>query len=223
LRVFYECDGTESFRFQLHVRRLDFYLHDQKRLSCLAIKMRRKLGPCWRGFTNCFFPIKLSCVWRPPNIPSQGGRKLPSLLAGRSQIDGKLTAYVCQNFTCSLPVTDWEALRRCWWSEAAPRPPCKEKRGYADYQMGCNLRLWDSNFASLLIAGIIANRLPLRSTRVSDSTRRRISTHRLAETTEDSPLPSYGCGVMRLLTELCLTLSGEPCKGLGWEMLVWMP
>jgi uncharacterized protein YyaL (SSP411 family) len=34
------------------------------------------------------------------------------LLAGRGAIDGRATAYVCRNYTCDLPVTDRDALRR---------------------------------------------------------------------------------------------------------------
>jgi uncharacterized protein YyaL (SSP411 family) len=36
---------------------------------------------------------------------------LTPLLEGRTQLDGKATAYVCRNFACRLPVTDPEALR----------------------------------------------------------------------------------------------------------------
>jgi len=34
------------------------------------------------------------------------------LLEGRTMIDGKATAYVCQNFACQMPVTEAEALKR---------------------------------------------------------------------------------------------------------------
>jgi uncharacterized protein YyaL (SSP411 family) len=30
---------------------------------------------------------------------------------GKSQVDGKLTAYVCRERTCSAPITSFEALR----------------------------------------------------------------------------------------------------------------
>lgn len=39
----------------------------------------------------------------PPRIQSP-------LLAGRGPIDGKATAYVCQNYACQLPVTTPSAL-----------------------------------------------------------------------------------------------------------------
>ncbi len=34
------------------------------------------------------------------------------LLEGRAMIDGRATAYVCENYTCQLPVTDVDGLRR---------------------------------------------------------------------------------------------------------------
>jgi hypothetical protein len=39
------------------------------------------------------------------------GSDLP-LLHGREMVDGKAAAYVCEGFTCQLPVTDAEALRQ---------------------------------------------------------------------------------------------------------------
>jgi hypothetical protein len=43
--------------------------------------------------------------------PSTSGSDIP-LLQGREMVDGKATAYVCEGFTCKLPVTDAEALRQ---------------------------------------------------------------------------------------------------------------
>ena len=36
--------------------------------------------------------------------------EISPLLEGKTQIDGKPTVYVCRNFTCAPPVTDWEGL-----------------------------------------------------------------------------------------------------------------
>jgi uncharacterized protein YyaL (SSP411 family) len=38
------------------------------------------------------------------------GSEVPPLLAERSQLDGKATAYVCENYACQLPVTTVEEL-----------------------------------------------------------------------------------------------------------------
>ena len=36
--------------------------------------------------------------------------KTPDLLREKPQIDDKPTVYVCRNFVCSTPVTEWEQL-----------------------------------------------------------------------------------------------------------------
>ncbi len=41
---------------------------------------------------------------------AETGSEIP-LLEGRAMIDGKATAYVCENFACQMPVTDADALR----------------------------------------------------------------------------------------------------------------
>ena len=39
------------------------------------------------------------------------GSDEPPLLTGRTVVDGSAAAYVCENFSCRLPVTSPEALR----------------------------------------------------------------------------------------------------------------
>ena len=56
-----------------------------------------------------FLPNKV-VVLRDPN-EAQPAIDSP-LLEGRAQIDGKATAYVCENYACQLPVTDAEGLRK---------------------------------------------------------------------------------------------------------------
>ncbi|MGN6557813.1 MAG: thioredoxin domain-containing protein [Solirubrobacterales bacterium] len=50
-----------------------------------------------------------------PHLVLAGGPEAseqPPLLAGRTTVDGNPAAYVCQNFTCQLPTTDADDLRR---------------------------------------------------------------------------------------------------------------
>jgi uncharacterized protein len=52
--------------------------------------------------------------WRPHAVLAGGpeGSEEPALLAGRTTLDGRPAAYVCENFTCQLPVADSSQLRR---------------------------------------------------------------------------------------------------------------
>jgi len=46
-------------------------------------------------------------AFRPHLVLAGGpeGSEQPPLLAGRTAVDGKPAAYVCENFACQLPVT----------------------------------------------------------------------------------------------------------------------
>ncbi len=55
-----------------------------------------------------YLPNKVLVVAGPDQVGTLSQR-IP-LLAGRTQIDGSATAYVCENYTCGLPVTDPKAL-----------------------------------------------------------------------------------------------------------------
>jgi len=56
-----------------------------------------------------YLPNKVLVVAHPEQV-DELSQRIP-LLAGRTQIDGAATAYVCENYACQLPVTEPEALR----------------------------------------------------------------------------------------------------------------
>jgi uncharacterized protein YyaL (SSP411 family) len=39
------------------------------------------------------------------------GGFVPEAVRGKAQVDGKLTAYVCRERTCTAPITSFDALR----------------------------------------------------------------------------------------------------------------
>ena len=106
LRLFYDAMEQNPFGFSHMLCALDFYLHRPKEVVLLGEKHEPQTRELIAYIHSLFIPNKtLIC------IDPQQGDPLPSLLTGKTQIEGKVTAYVCHNFTCSLPVTNREALK----------------------------------------------------------------------------------------------------------------
>jgi hypothetical protein len=108
LRLFYDAMEQNPFGFSNMLCALDFYLHRPKEIVLLGDKDTPVAREMLTRIHGLFVPNKTIMCLDPQG---QDGAKLPTLLAGRTQVDGKLTVYVCHNFTCSLPVTEWEALK----------------------------------------------------------------------------------------------------------------
>ncbi|ADU52046.1 hypothetical protein Tmar_1963 [Thermaerobacter marianensis DSM 12885] len=62
----------------------------------------------WRRRLAGFYLPGLVLTVRPPDA----GTERRAVWEGRDPVDGRPVAYVCRNFSCSLPQTDWEGLRR---------------------------------------------------------------------------------------------------------------
>jgi hypothetical protein len=108
LRLFYDAMEQNPFGFSNMLCALDFYLRRPKEIILLGNKDAAETKEMLARVYGLFLPNK-TIVCTDPREPT--GVPLPSLLRGRTQVDGKLTIYVCHNFTCSLPVTDWGTLK----------------------------------------------------------------------------------------------------------------
>lgn len=108
LRLFYDAMEQNPFGFSHMLCALDFYLNRPKEIVLLGDKTAPATKELLTQIHRLFLPNKtLTCL--DPQADSEA--QLPSILAGKRQVEGKLTAYVCHNFTCSLPVTEWGALK----------------------------------------------------------------------------------------------------------------
>ncbi len=89
---------------------LDFYLSTPKEIAIVGEladpATKSLLGAIYGG---CL-PNKVLAGASPEK--ALAGPSSTPLLEGRTLVDGKPTAYVCQNYVCQLPVTDPEALTR---------------------------------------------------------------------------------------------------------------
>lgn len=108
LRLFYDAMEQNPFGFSYMLCALDFYLQRPKEIVLLGEKTAPETKEMLARIHELFLPNKtLACF----DAAEQAGHKLPSQLTRRTQVGGKLTVYVCHNFTCSLPVTEWGALK----------------------------------------------------------------------------------------------------------------
>ena len=107
-RLFYDALEQNPFGFSNMLCGLDFYLRRPKEIVLLGDPVAPETTALLRNIHGNFIPNKTLLCFDPERPPQQG---IPSLLEGKTRIEDQLTAYVCHNFACSLPVTSWEELQ----------------------------------------------------------------------------------------------------------------
>ncbi|MGH7767544.1 MAG: thioredoxin domain-containing protein, partial [Candidatus Binatia bacterium] len=105
---YYDAMEQQPFGFAHMLSALDFYLDKPKEIVLVgkkddpsAISLRRKIH-------SLYLPNQILQVID----PGQSLEKISPLLAGKGQLNGKPTVYVCHNFTCSPPATEWEDVKK---------------------------------------------------------------------------------------------------------------
>jgi uncharacterized protein len=99
LRLFAKAAPRQPDAFAHLLRALDFQLAPSKEVALIG----NDLSELAAVVRNC----------HRPHLVLAGGPEesdIPPLLAGRPQVDGKPTAYVCEHFSCQTPVTTAEHL-----------------------------------------------------------------------------------------------------------------
>lgn len=91
---------------------LDFYVRKPQEIVLIGTPDAEDTQAMLRALHQQYIPNKVLFQIDPQHV-AVALEALPLLrdvLAGKAQVDGKATVYVCHNFTCSLPVTDPETL-----------------------------------------------------------------------------------------------------------------
>jgi hypothetical protein len=107
LRLYYDGMESQPFGFSHLLCALDFYLEKPKEIVLVGEREREDTRGLLSQIHRHYLPNKTLQLFDPRT--SSGTATIP--LQDKSQINGKATVYVCQNFVCSLPVTQWEELR----------------------------------------------------------------------------------------------------------------
>ena len=107
LRSCYDAMESQPFGFAHMLCALDLYLNKPKEIILVGDKADSAVAALVRQIHSLYLP-NATLQLADPEEPLE---KISPLLAGKTQIGGKPTVYVCQNFTCSPPATTWEALK----------------------------------------------------------------------------------------------------------------
>ena len=91
---------------------LDFYVRKPQEIVLIGTPDAEDTQAMLRALHQQYIPNKVLFQIDPQHVTAalEALPLLRDVLAGKAQVDGKATVYVCHNFTCSLPVTDPEAL-----------------------------------------------------------------------------------------------------------------
>lgn len=87
---------------------LDFYLAKPKEIVLLGARTDPAMQALVENIHGRYVPNKTLVLVDPTGAADAAA--IPAAAKGKAALDGKPTAYICHNFTCSHPLTDWAAL-----------------------------------------------------------------------------------------------------------------
>jgi uncharacterized protein YyaL (SSP411 family) len=107
LRSYYNAMESQPFGFAHMLCASDFYLEGAREIVIVGNPADPRARELIAAINALYLPNKVI------QLAAAGGSlaEISPLLQGKSQIDGKPTIYVCQNFTCSAPVTRPDELK----------------------------------------------------------------------------------------------------------------
>ena len=107
LRSYYDAMESQPFGFAHMLCALDLYLQGAKEIVIVGNPAEQGVQELIAEINSIYLPNKAVQTVRPGASLSE----ISTLLEGKTALDGKPTAYVCEDFTCSAPVTSASELR----------------------------------------------------------------------------------------------------------------
>jgi uncharacterized protein YyaL (SSP411 family) len=107
LRSYYDSMENQPFGFAHLLCALDLYLNKSKEIVVVGKRGDGETVELLKEIHGHYLPDKLLQLVAPDEPLEQ----ISPLLQGMKQMDGKPTVYICENFTCSAPITSGRSLR----------------------------------------------------------------------------------------------------------------
>jgi len=108
LRLYHDAMEQQPFGFAQMLSALDLYLEKPKEI----VLVRKKGDPVEQHLLKKIHSLYLPNKTLQAMDPGEPLARVSPLLEGKTQLNGKATVYVCHNFTCSLPATEWNDLKQ---------------------------------------------------------------------------------------------------------------
>jgi uncharacterized protein YyaL (SSP411 family) len=105
LRVFGLMMDKLPAGFSRFLAALDFHLDTPKEIAVVGSPKEKDVDQLLREVHRRYLPNKVLAVLDPDAGVEAVGGEVP-LLAGKTQVEGKATAYLCENYTCQAPTND---------------------------------------------------------------------------------------------------------------------
>ncbi len=110
LRTFQPQIGRSPSAFAQMLLALDYYLREPREIALVGklddTSTKQALGDLWRRYT----PHEVIALFDPSASDAAKIENEVPLLRGKTQINGALTFYVCQDYACQAPTTDLEEV-----------------------------------------------------------------------------------------------------------------
>jgi uncharacterized protein YyaL (SSP411 family) len=90
------------------LRNVDFFVHPPKEIAIAGQNGAKDSKQLLKAIHSRFLPNRVIAFLDPNAAEAEKLSKKIPLLAGRTLVNGKATAYICRNFTCQLPATSPE-------------------------------------------------------------------------------------------------------------------
>jgi len=107
LRSYYDAMVSQPFGLAHMLSALDLYLRKPKEIVVVGKREDPTTAELVKEIHSLYLPNKILKLVG----PDEALEEISPLLAGKTQLDGKPTVYVCHNFTCSAPVANWQDLK----------------------------------------------------------------------------------------------------------------
>lgn len=107
LRLSYEAMQNQPFGVAHMLCALDFYLEKPKEIVLVGLQN----DPALREFLDHVSSLYLPNATLQLIGPDEPLETVKPQLQGKTQIENKPTVYVCHDYTCSAPVTNWQELK----------------------------------------------------------------------------------------------------------------